>query len=114
MRSARSPAGMLIAALLVPAAWFLALAVLYALATLVCAGIVSSPRAWHGLAATVVVATVVLIAWVIAWVALTGGRRSTDDDFARKLALLLAVLSFLATLWLSLPAAMLPACASPG
>ena len=48
MRSARSPAGMLIAALLVPVAWFLALAVLYALATLVCAGIVSSPRsmAW--------------------------------------------------------------------
>jgi hypothetical protein len=101
---------MLIVALLVPVAWFLALAALYALATLVCTGIVSSPRAWHGLAATVLVAT----GGFSAWVALTGSRRSTDDDFPRKLALLLAVLSFLATLWLSLPVAMLPACASPG
>ena len=109
MRGARGPAGMLIAALLVPGAWFLALAGLYALATFICAGIVSSPRAWHGFAATVLVATVVFIAWV----ALMGSRRSTDD-FPRKLALLLAVLSFLATLWLSLPVALLPACASPG
>ena len=60
MRGARGPAGMLIAALLVPGAWFLALAGLYALATFICAGIVSSPRAWHGFAATVLVATVVI------------------------------------------------------
>ncbi len=109
MRGARGPAGMLIAALLVPGAWFLALAVLYALATFICAGIVSSTRAWHGFAATVLVATAAFIALV----ALMGSRRSTDDDFSRKLALLLAVLSFLATLWLSLPVALLPACASP-
>ena len=44
MRGARGPAGMLITALLVPGAWFLALAALYALATLVCAGIVTSTR----------------------------------------------------------------------
>jgi hypothetical protein len=110
MRGARGPAGLLITALLVPGAWFLALAALYALATLVCAGIVTSTRAWHGIAATVLVATGAFSAWV----ALMGWCRSTDNDFPRSLALLLAVLSFLATLWLSLPVAMLPACASPG
>jgi hypothetical protein len=96
------------AALLAPLAWFVALTMLYALATAVCAGIVSRAP-WQAVtAATILVASSVLIGW-IAWL---GSRRWTDANSLGKLALLLAVLSLVGTLWLALPLIMQLTCAT--